>query len=209
MRSNTTYAAWLVDFDGTLYRPTPLKILMALELAVSGLGVIGVVREFRRQHEALRSQVEERDAQRAPGPSPYEQQLQLTCRGLGLSIDQVQPIVEEWMRDRPQKWLRYLGRRGLIRELQHYRSDGGRLGLVSDYPVTEKLSALACGVEFDVIVAHGQTRCPTHLKPHPSGYLTAAEALGIEPRDCLVIGDREDADGEAARRAGMAFRLIR
>jgi beta-phosphoglucomutase-like phosphatase (HAD superfamily) len=38
--------------------------------------------------------------------------------------------------------------------------------------------------------------------------LQAASELGISPEECLVLGDRQDADGEAARRAGMAFRLI-
>jgi beta-phosphoglucomutase-like phosphatase (HAD superfamily) len=39
--------------------------------------------------------------------------------------------------------------------------------------------------------------------------LLAAERLEVEPAACLVIGDRDDADGEAARAAGMAFRHIR
>ncbi len=208
MSETKTYAAWLVDFDGTLYRPTPLKILMAFELAVGGIGAIAVVREFRRQHEALRDSASELQELREQWPSPYDQQLQLTSRALGYPVERVRAVVEEWMRERPQKWLRYLARRGLVREIQRYAAGGGRLGLVSDYPVADKLSALACGVQFDVVVAHGEERCPTHLKPHPSGYLAAARALGVEPQACLVIGDREDADGEAARRAGMGFRLI-
>jgi HAD superfamily hydrolase (TIGR01509 family) len=47
------------------------------------------------------------------------------------------------------------------------------------------------------------------LKPHPEGYLLAAQALSVDPSRCLVIGDRPDADGEAARAAQMAFRLVR
>jgi len=33
--------------------------------------------------------------------------------------------------------------------------------------------------------------------------------LGAAPSQCLVIGDREDRDGEAARAAGMRYRRIR
>ena len=47
------------------------------------------------------------------------------------------------------------------------------------------------------------------LKPHPEGYLSAAERLGVAPSACLVIGDRDDADGAAARAAGMAVHIIR
>jgi beta-phosphoglucomutase-like phosphatase (HAD superfamily) len=60
-----------------------------------------------------------------------------------------------------------------------------------------------------VVVASGEPGGPLRLKPHPNGMLQAAEALAVAPVRCLVIGDRDDADGLAARSAGMAFRLMR
>ena len=54
----------------------------------------------------------------------------------------------------------------------------------------------------------GEAEGPGRLKPWPDGYLLAAERLGIHPGECLVVGDRADADGEAARRGGMAFRRV-
>jgi sugar-phosphatase len=42
----------------------------------------------------------------------------------------------------------------------------------------------------------------SHSKPHPEGYLLAAERLGVAPADCLVIEDAH-AGIEAARAAGM------
>jgi N-acetyl-D-muramate 6-phosphate phosphatase len=41
-----------------------------------------------------------------------------------------------------------------------------------------------------------------HLKPHPAPLLLAAERLGLEPRDCLYVGD-DLRDVQAARAAGM------
>ncbi len=61
---------------------------------------------------------------------------------------------------------------------------------------------------FQVVVANGEPDGPTWIKPDPSGYLSAAERLGIAASRCLVIGDRDDADGKAARAANMAFRLV-
>jgi HAD superfamily hydrolase (TIGR01549 family) len=61
---------------------------------------------------------------------------------------------------------------------------------------------------FDVVIASGEPSGPPRLKPAPDGYLLAAERLGVVPAGCLVIGDRDDTDGEAARRAGMAFRRV-
>jgi beta-phosphoglucomutase-like phosphatase (HAD superfamily) len=57
-------------------------------------------------------------------------------------------------------------------------------------------------------VASGEPGGARWLKPHPEGYVTAAERLGVAPGRCLVVGDRMDVDGEAAKLAGMAFRLV-
>lgn len=61
---------------------------------------------------------------------------------------------------------------------------------------------------FDIVVASGEEGGRRWLKPHPDGLLSACERLGVKPERCLMLGDRHDADGEAARRAGMAFRRI-
>ncbi len=42
----------------------------------------------------------------------------------------------------------------------------------------------------------------SHSKPHPEGYLLAAERLGVAPADCVVIEDAH-AGIDAARAAGM------
>jgi HAD superfamily hydrolase (TIGR01509 family) len=46
------------------------------------------------------------------------------------------------------------------------------------------------------------------MKPDPDGMLRAAALLRVPPERCLVIGDRDDADGGAARAAGMGFRKV-
>ena len=72
----------------------------------------------------------------------------------------------------------------------------------------DKLAALGDASLFEVVVASGEPEGPPRLKPHPGGYLAAAKRLGVPPEECLVIGDRDDADGAAARAAGMSFRLV-
>ena len=58
--SDANHDAWLVDLDGTLYRPKPVKLLMAAELALLGWGNIKLLQRFRHEHEALREQLAER-----------------------------------------------------------------------------------------------------------------------------------------------------
>ena len=85
------------------------------------------------------------------------------------------------------------------------RSEGVRTALVSDYPASEKLGCMGVEHLFDTVVANGEPGGATRLKPDPQCLLLAASRLGIEPHRCLVIGDRDDADGMAASAAGMAF----
>jgi len=193
--------AWLVDLDGTLYSPRPVKLAMLAELALSGWSAVTTLRRFRSEHEVLRHT-------RDPSANPYRLQLERTARALGLEPSQVELRVQEWMLERPQKWLKRFRRVALLRELSAFRQAGGRLAVVSDYPARQKLRALGCERLFDAVIANGEEGGPRWLKPHPAGLLSASERLGVPPARCLVLGDRIDADGEAARRAGMAFRRI-
>ena len=193
--------AWLVDLDGTLYKAQMVKLAMLAELCLGGWGAVSTLRCFRTEHEHLRRHQD--------GPSePYRVQLQRTAAALGTSPERVEAVVREWMQERPGKWLRRFRRTSLLDELAAFRRAGGRLALVSDYPARAKLSAMGLAELFETVIANGEDGGARWLKPHPDGFLSAAERLRVSPERCLVLGDRIDADGEAARRAGMAFRLV-
>jgi HAD superfamily hydrolase (TIGR01549 family) len=194
--------AWLVDLDGTLYHALPVKAAMAAELLLGGLPAVGTLRAFRRQHEELRDHL-------AAGADPYRVQLERTAAELGRDVDGVSSTVTEWMHARPGKWIRLFRRKALLDEIAAFRARGGKVALVSDYPARKKVEALGRADLFDAVVASGEPGGPKQLKPDPEGYLLAAKALGVAPSRCLVIGDREDADGAAARAAGMAFRNVK
>jgi HAD superfamily hydrolase (TIGR01549 family) len=146
--------------------------------------------------------------QRVTGGDPYRAQIERTAALLDRDPGEVSDLVEDWMQRRPSRWLGLLRRRGLVEEIRAHRARGGRTAIVSDYPARRKLSALGVADLFDVVVASGEPDGPEQLKPDPAGYLLAAERLAVEPARCLVIGDRDDADGAAARAAGMAFRKV-
>jgi HAD superfamily hydrolase (TIGR01509 family) len=204
--ATTRYSAWLVDLDGTLYRHKPVQLAMALELLLFGWGSIKTLRTFRHSHEALRGEV---GAPSALALSPFERQLEHAARALGRERSEVERVVRHWMFERPLKWVARAKRAPLLEALAAYRAAGGKTALVSDYPASGKLQALGATSLFDLVVSNGEPGGPSQLKPHPEGYLSAAERLGVEPARCLVIGDRDDADGGAARAAGMGLCLIR
>lgn len=196
------YQAWLVDLDGTLYYQTPVRLAMALELALRGWDAIPCIRVFREEHERLSRETS------APSVDAFHTQIRLTAARLRRPVEDVRRLVERWMIVEPCRWLRPLRRRGLLREIAKFRQQGGKTALVSDYPARAKLAAMQIEHLFQVIVASGESDRPCRLKPSPDGYLRAAEALGVVPKACLVIGDRDEADGRAAQQAGMAFRRV-
>lgn len=198
----------MVDLDGTLYVARWVKLLMALELALFGWSAVRTLRRFRHEHETLRALQAAGPSLQVAADSPYAIQLASTALALALPASQVERVVQEWMFERPRKWIARFPRRALLAELRQFKAAGGRTALVSDYPAERKVQALGARSLFDVVIANGEADGPARLKPSPEGYLHAAKRLSVDPTRCLVIGDREDADGEAARAAGMAFRLV-
>ena len=201
-RQPRDFSAWLVDLDGTLYRQAAVRAMMALELTLWGRSAIKTLHTFRHEQERLRG------AELPRGADPFELQIERAAQRLGVPATSVAAVVDQWMFDRPGRWLRMFRRRGFLAVISQYQAAGGRTALVSDYPARRKLAAIGVAGLFDVVVACGEPGGPATLKPQPDGLLLAAAQLQVVPTDCLVIGDRADADGEAARRAGMVFRHV-
>lgn len=195
--------AWLVDLDGTLYQAKPLKLIMAAQLLVAGPQAVRIIARFRKEHEAIRSLNLE------CSPSPFALQIERTANALHVSTNDVEAVIEKYMFERPRPWLRRFVRLDLVREIRSFRNSGGRTAIVSDYPAQKKLKGLGLINLFDRIVASGEPGGPSRLKPAPDSYLQAAKVLEVEPSRCLVLGDRIDADGAAAKAAGMEFRLVK
>ena len=201
--SSGPYRAWLLDLDGTLYASSPVKIAMVIEILLSGgWPVIRVIHCFRRQHEELRRQ----DGR--PEGNPYRRQVAATAARLGLDAHNVEAMVEEWLIRRPAKWITVFRRRALLTQVRGFKAQGGHVAVVSDYPARYKLRHLQLLDCVDAIVASGEDSSPSQLKPWPEGCLIAARLLDVPPHECLVIGDRIDTDGAAARQAGMGFKHV-
>jgi len=195
------FDAWLFDLDGTLYRARWVKLMMAAELALAGWSAVRPLRRFRLEHEIIR--------EHGAGSDPFRQQLARMAEAVAIEQDALEALVRQWMIERPGRWIARFKRQELFDEIRAFRAGGGKTAVVSDYPARSKLRALGASSLFDVVVASGEPGGPRRLKPDPEGYQRAADSLGVRPERCLVIGDRDDADGAAARSAGMQFRLVR
>jgi FMN phosphatase YigB (HAD superfamily) len=66
---------------------------------------------------------------------------------------------------------------------------------------------MALSLEVDVMVSSTDAEVD-RLKPDPKGLILAASKLKTPLKECLFIGDRDDKDGECARRAGMPYLIL-
>ena len=84
---------------------------------------------------------------------------------------------------------------------------GIQLVLLSDYGFAkEKLQALGLSPAlFDWVISAPELG---GLKPAPELMHIISERIGVAPQECLVIGDRDDTDGEMARRTDAQFRKV-
>lgn len=189
--------AVVFDVDGTLYEAGPLRRRMALELLSHTLprpwrlGLLRRLQTFRR-HRELISERELVGASRL--------QYELPAAELGVSPELIRAEVTEWIESRPLRHLSNCRVPGVRRFFAYLGSSGVPIAVLSDYPAAEKLRAL--GLEASVVVC-GVDAEVDRLKPHPAGLEALLERLDAAADRCLLIGDRDDRDGECARRAGV------
>ena len=198
--------AVLFDLDGTMYRQKPMRALMAMELIT--LAITNPLRapvswrvlsEFRKAQETLRGQ-------ETPGGAAIAQ-LELTARRTGLSRDEVDTIVAEWMLERPLKHLPRCRAEGLLPLIDFLARRGIKMGVFSDYPPELKLQALGVGGRFSVVLCSSDPAVGM-FKPHPRGFLVASARWKVDPSEVLVVGDRPDADAAGAAAAGMPCVIV-
>ena len=84
---------------------------------------------------------------------------------------------------------------------------GVKMVVLSDYDFAqEKLQALGIDTQhFDWIVSAPELG---GLKPAKELLIKVAQQMGVAAEQCLVIGDRQDTDGDMARATGAAFQLV-
>ncbi|MGA2894839.1 MAG: HAD family hydrolase [Xanthobacteraceae bacterium] len=189
------------DVDGTLYSQTRLRVRMMRDVLLDAASrrtpeAIAVLRTYRRLRERLAEQE----------VSGFETILIAeTADATGYALERVRSIVAEWIERRPLAYLRACRYPGVAELFAGLRRRGKTIGIVSDYPAGAKLAAL--GLEADHVVC-ASDKAVGLLKPNPRGLCAVIEAAGTSPRQTVLIGDRADRDGEAARRIG-AWALIK
>ena len=88
------------------------------------------------------------------------------------------------------------------------RTNGRKIAVFSDYGfVQKKLEAIG----FRLSWADYLFEAPAlgGLKPSKASFEKICQEMGLQPSDCLMVGDRDDTDGKGARSVGMPFEHIK
>lgn len=198
--------AIVFDVDGTLYPQRPLQKQMLWELASqlardprATLRTLKVLRAYRKAHELARNGV-------GPGGAG-DLQLIIASEIASEQPEFVERTASEWLQRRPLRHLKSCLPPDLVSFLQKARDLGMRLGVVSDYPAVEKLSAMGIFDRFDAVIS-SQDQDIGLLKPNPRGLQTCLAKLAVDPADSVYVGDRADVDLPCASRAKTQFVLF-
>ncbi|MFH7811811.1 MULTISPECIES: HAD family hydrolase [Acetobacter] len=199
IRNNFSQDTWrdidlvCFDVDGTLYDQRKLRLFMLREILmevsqtrkVNFIRILKIYRSLREKAIAY--------------PNNFEQLLiSETANLAGCSENTVKDIITEWIHIRPLRYLDKCRYAGVIDLFSRLKSHGKKIGIFSDYPAENKIISL--GLKADYIVYAGDKDTP-RLKPDPQGLLNIMQMSGSGPANTLLIGDRPERDGIAARKA--------
>jgi phosphoglycolate phosphatase/putative hydrolase of the HAD superfamily len=191
--------AVVFDVDGTLYDQGRMRRRMGAALLLHclrhprQLGLLRTVQVFRQIREEL-GEEEVGDVVRVQYTRPAER--------LAVDPDTVRQVAEDWLGERPLAHLLACRAPAIDALFAALRDTGRTIAVFSDYSIEDKLEAL--GLDADLCVSALDPDVD-RLKPNARGLERILERLDLPAAACVMIGDRDDRDGEAARRVGMPF----
>ncbi len=194
--------AVIFDVDGTLYNQKKLRRLMFFEIIKHystrpwRWKEIKILQDFRDQREKNAS---------VNCENIEKVQYEWGAKVSGVSPEQVKGVTAQWIFQYPLKHLYHCRYPGVCRFMEELKEQEIITAVFSDYPSAEKLSALQVSPHH---LFSSTDKDIDRLKPDPRGLFVISQRLDLPVECCLFIGDREDRDGECARRAGMPYYIL-
>jgi HAD superfamily hydrolase (TIGR01549 family) len=196
------YQVIIFDMDGTLYNHKKLKRFILLEFIkyylprpwrISELLIISVFRKEREKHAGERFD------------NLYEVQYQWASKLLNCSIESIKEVVNKWMFKKPLLYLEKSKYKWVDDTFSLIRQKNKKIVIYSDYPAEDKMQAM--NLHADQLFSAIDPEINA-LKPSGEGLNWICEKNGISAKQCLFIGDRDDRDGECARKVGMPYYIL-
>lgn len=210
LASDSGIKAILFDIDGTLYPKRMLNVRMLRSMFPS----LVLSLRYNRMRKRIR-QVQEVEPTVPPTREGFRRRqaaiiLKAEDRDGTVSENtygRVEKRLEHQFYDRwEQSFKSIKAFPGMRDALVRAREQGLRLGVLSDFPIADKLKTLRID---DVIEYACCTEDAGYLKPHPAPFLYILGRMGLSAQDVLFVGDSYDKDIVGAHRVGMRSCLIK
>lgn len=214
MFSKEKYEVIVLDMDGTLYYQRSMQFFMCMEMGIYGIThpfslwkfkIIGLFRKIREQSEYSMVTCSDYD-KGTEYNSLLEYQYEITAKQMDRPVEEIRSIVEEWMFERPLKYLWHVRDKHLCDWVMRWQKQGKKVVVYSDYPVDKKIKAL--GIEVDAMYCSDDPRIG-QMKPSPKGMDIICEDLKVNQDKVFVVGDRMSRDGKMAEAAGSDYVILK
>lgn len=207
------YKAVIFDLDGTLYFQKPFRLQMLAYLAGHLLTHPSAVRDMLiiKKYREVREKWEERSAAGMSGAEGKEDmnldEKQYACVAgkMGVTPERVRNVVNFFMLEAPLKLLPPFKDAVMADLIDTLHSKKITVVIYSDYPVENKLDALEITADACFTSADERINC---MKPAPRGIHVILEELGCDAQEVVMIGDRYEKDGLAAKENGVDYIIV-
>lgn len=189
MEKDQKIQAVLFDVDGTLYPNYKMYFISVLFF----LRHPHIARCFQRMRKNIRK-IDHID-------NFQQKQAMIMAEDLGIDEKKAVEILDKYIyREFVQmfSWIKPF--RIIHQVLEEFRAEGLKLGVISDFPVKNKLSFLELDEYWNIVMSADEMG---FLKPRKETFLKAAEKLNIPPEKIIYVGNHYVYDIIGANRAGM------
>jgi HAD superfamily hydrolase (TIGR01549 family) len=197
-----TLRLFIFDLDGTLYDQPALRRrlsyhlfwkLVTFKIRLLDLKIIAAFRDEREKHKGYAS------------PDLHEEQFAWCAKNLGITATRAKRTIEWAMYKNPLQFLPKVKYSGIDEVFRSIRTKGKCIAIFSDFPVEEKMDALQLKADRYFYSADSGI---CQLKPSAPALRYICSKMDCKPDEAILIGDRDDTDGESAREAGMNYLII-
>lgn len=195
---NEKYDVYVFDVDGTLYFQRKVRMIMVKRLlsyyAFHPLKIkdLFIIKEFR----ALREKAQSADTLYID-----------TARKYGVSKERVEEVINKWIYKNPIDAVSCSKDEKLLCAIKKLKNSGKKIVIWSDYFADDKLEAL--GVEADAVYTADDSDRHIELKPSDAALKLIMNDFSVSNDQVLMIGDRLEKDGYAAKSAGVDYIILK